>query len=185
MRPLQPRERRLVAIGLLTAAVAAVWLGVVSPIVGGFVGRAQERQTLLAAWTRNQRVLAGIPVWRRQAEDQRRTAAAYAIVAPSPALAAEDLKSRVAKAAADQGGVVRSVEVLQGDAPTGSVRIRADLLLTMTQLYAGLRRLETEDNYVVIEYLSVAADRAAQTGRLAPMDVRIELSAPVQPAKAR
>ena len=185
MRPLQPRERRLTAIGVLVAVIAGIWLGLVSPLIGGFVGRANERRALLGAYQRNQRVLAGIPVWRRQAEDQRRTAAAYAIVAPSPALAAEDLKSRIAKVASEQGGVVRSVEVLQGDTPSGSVRVRADLQLTMTQLYAGLKRLETEDNYVVIDYLSIAADRALQTGRLAPMDVRLELSAPVQAPRTR
>ena len=39
MRPLQPRERRLAAIGVLVAVIAGIWLGLVSPLIGGFVGR--------------------------------------------------------------------------------------------------------------------------------------------------
>ena len=37
------RERRLIAIALLLALVAAVWLGVVRPVIGGFQDRADQR----------------------------------------------------------------------------------------------------------------------------------------------
>jgi hypothetical protein len=50
----------------------------------------------------------------------------------------------------------------------------------MSQFYKSLSRLENEAPYVVVGYVSVAADRAVQTGHLATMDVRIEVSAPVR-----
>jgi hypothetical protein len=185
MRPFTQRESRLLAIGVLVLAVAAAWLGVISPVAGGFRERARERQQLLASYERNQRLLSGVPLWRAQAEMQRRTLADYAILAPSQAFASDLLKKRIAQIAGDEGAVLKSAEDVQADVPPGWVRIRADLQLTMSQLVSSLRRLDTEDNYVVIEYLSVAADRALQTGKLAPMDVRIELAAPYQAARAR
>lgn len=180
MRPLNPRERSLVAIALLVAVFAVLWLGVLSPLVGGFVDRADERQSLLMLYAHNQRVLAGIPVWREQAEEQRATASKFALIAPTEALAAEALKSRLSKLADDVGGTVQAVQDVQEDVPAGWIRVRADLQLTDGQLYKCLARLESEETYVVVEHLSIAADRALETGHMGPMAVRIEVSAPVR-----
>ena len=180
MRALLPRERKLVAIGLLVVVFAVLWLGVLSPLVSGFVERADERESLLMLYARNQRVLAGIPVWRAQAEEQRATASKFELTAPTEPLAAEALKSRLSKLTDDVGGTVEAVQDVQEDVPTGWIRVRADLQLTDGQLYKCLARLESEEPYVVVEYLSIAADRAFTTGHLGPMGVRIEVSAPVR-----
>ena len=180
MRPLAQRERRIVAVGVLAFLVAVVVLGIILPLVGGLAARAIERSELVATYGRNQRVLAGIPIWRTQAEQQKSTASAYGIAAPTEALAAEMLKQRINRMAAEQGGVVQTVSEIQGDTPEGWVKVRADLQLTMAQLYKSLARLESEAPYVVVGYVSVAADRAQKTGHAAPMDVRIEVSSPVR-----
>ena len=175
-----PRERRLVAILIVVAAIAVLWLGVLSPIIGGFIDRADERQSLLTLYAHNQRVLAGVPVWREQAEEQRATAAKFELTAPTEALAAEALKSRLTKLSDDVGGTVQSIQDVQEDVPAGWIRVRADLQLTDGQLYKCLARLESEEPYVVVEHLSVSADRALETGHMGPMAVRIEISAPVR-----
>jgi type II secretory pathway component PulM len=180
MRPLQPRERQILAIGVLAAVVLVFWFGLVQPIVGGFIGRAEERSDLLETYKRNERILAGISVWRAQADQQNVTAAQYAIVAPTKVLAAESLKQRLTKLASGVGGSVQTIAELPAEAPEGWVRVRADMQLTMSQLYKSLNRLESEAPYVVVGYVSVVADRAVQTGHLATMDVRIEVSAPVR-----
>jgi general secretion pathway protein M len=180
MKPLDPRERSLVAIGLLVAAIAVLWLAVISPLIGGFVDRADERETLLGVYARNQRILAGVPVWRQQAEEQRSSAEKFSINAPTEALAAEALKSRLSKLAEDTGGSVQAIQDVQEDVPAGWIRVRADLQLTDGQLYKCLARLESEEPYVVVEHLSVVADRAFETGHLGPMAVRIEVSAPIE-----
>jgi hypothetical protein len=180
MRQLAQRERRLIALGVLLALVAIVVLGVIVPVFGGMAARALERGDLVATYERNQRVLAGIPVWRAQAVAQKSTASKFAIVAPTQALAAEMLKQRINRMTNEEGGSVQTVSEIQGDTPEGWVKVRADLQLTMAQLYKSLARLESEAPYVVVGYLSVAADRASKTGHAAPMDVRIEVSAPVR-----
>ena len=177
MRPLTPRERRLVAIGLLVLAVGVVWLGVVAPLVGGFFDRAAERAQLIATLQRNRRVVAALPVWRRAAEAQRNSVQRFAIVAPSEPLAVESLKERLEHLAADEGFAIGSVEDLQADAPAGAIRVRADMTLNLTQLCDTFRRLENEGAYVVVDYFSVSADQALLAGRLAPMGVRLELTA--------
>lgn len=179
MRPLEPRERQVVAVGILIAALVLVWYALVDPLIGGFIGRAEERSELLATYQRNERVLAGIANWREQADEQTATQSQYSIVAPTKVLAAENLKQRLTRLANTVGGSVQAMSELPAE-NDGSVRVRADLQLTMSQLYKSLTRLENEAPYVVVGYVSVVADRAVQTGHLATMDVRIEVSAPVR-----
>jgi len=179
MRPLEPRERKVVAVAILVAMLVVVWYALVDPLIGGFIGRAEERNELLSAYQRNQRVLAGIANWRREADEQNATQSQYAIVAPTKVLASENLKQRLNRLANAVGGSVQTVSELPAEGE-GWVRVRADLQLTMSQLYKSLSRLENEAPYVVVGYVSVVADRAVQTGHLATMDVRIEVSAPVR-----
>lgn len=183
MRPLAQRERRLIALGILLGLVAVVVLGAILPLVGGMAARAIERGELRETYVHNQRVLAGIPAWRAQSVRQKATAAKYAIVAPTEALAAELLKQRISRMTNDEGGNVQTISDVQGDVPEGWVKVRADLQLTIGQLYKSLARLESEAPYVVVGYVSVAADRASKTGHAAPMDVRLEISAPVRLAQ--
>jgi len=184
MRPLSARERRLVAIALLLAAIAAVWFLVVSPFVGGFFDRAAERRELIASHQRNQRIMASIPMWRQAAETQRRHAERFAIAAQSEQLAVEALKEHLATLATDEGFQITAMQDLDADTPTEEAKVRADLQITLTQLQESLRRLETEGPYVV-EYLSVSADRALATGRSSRLLVRLEVGAPWRAVRSR
>lgn len=181
MRPLAPRERRLLAVGLLVAAAAMTWLLAVSPLIGGFEARAEQRRELIARYQTNQRLLSAVPTFRAAVLDQRRTAALYQITAPSPNLAAEALKQRLAAALTSAGGAVSAVQQVQADVAPGWVSVRADAVINLTQLVTTLRQLQNEAPYVVIEYASVGADRAARIGRAAPLDVRLQVSALFRP----
>jgi general secretion pathway protein M len=185
MRPLAPRERRLVAVGILVGLLAAVWFGLIAPVIGGFQSRAERRAQFLARFQIDQRLLAAIPTLRLEADDQRRTAALYQITAPSPALAAEALKARVAAALTDVGGAVADIEPIQADVPPGWISLRADAQINLTQLVAAVRRLENEAPYVVVDYASFGADRALRSGHAAPLDARLQISALFHPAQAQ
>lgn len=185
MRTLTPRERRLVALGLLVLALGLGWLGIVQPLIAGFFDRAAERQQLRMALQRDDRIAAALPLWRQAADAQRRSEARFAIFAPSEALAVENLKGRLEHVAADEGYALGPVEDLQADAPVGATRIRADMTLGLTQLTHTLRRLENEGAYVVVDYLSITADEALIVGRLSPLRVRLELTAAYRPSPPR
>ena len=182
MRPLNARERRFVAVGILVGLIAVVWLAILAPLIGGFLDRADEREALTDRYERNERVLAGVPIWRALAREQARTAARYALLAPTEELAAEALKERIGALAQGRPGAVRAIQEIDEGVRPGWVRVRADLELTLDQLYAGLKRLESGEPHVVVESLSIAADRAMETGQLSPMVVRIEVAAPFRAA---
>ncbi|HZZ90152.1 MAG TPA: type II secretion system protein GspM [Caulobacteraceae bacterium] len=182
MNRLSARERKLVALGLLVLAFAVAWFAVISPIADGFVQRAEARRNLLATYQRNQRLLDAMPTWRAQAETQKRSAASYAIVAPSQAQGQDLLNQRVATAISFDGAAPPTVQDLQADIPPGWVGARADAQLTLPQLVASLRRLESEEPYVVVQRLSISAEQAFHTGRAGPLDVRLEVSAAFRPA---
>ncbi|MBV9994443.1 MAG: type II secretion system protein M [Caulobacteraceae bacterium] len=183
MKPLTKRERRLVALGLLVVSAALVWMVVVQPFAFGFLDRAAQRRDLQAQYARNVRLIASLPALRAEAEAGRRNASRFAVAAPSDALAAEALKERLQRLSTEAGFTVTAM----GDLPPGAglVKVRADLTLTLAQLCQAIRRLESEDTYVVVEYLSVSADRSRIAGRLAPLDVRLELAAGWRPAKGQ
>lgn len=181
MRPLSARERKLVAVGLLLLAIGLVWLAVIAPILAGFEARAAERDQLRLLMARNERLLAALPQLRRAAEQQRRTDGRYALAAPDAAQAREALKARLSATLTSNGGQVTAVRDLEAELPAGSVGARADAVLTLSQLHESLRRLEIEEPYVVVEYLSVGADRAYVSGTAGPLDVRIEVSVPHRP----
>jgi len=185
MNALSARERRLIAIALLLALMAAVWLVVAQPLIAGFGARRAERESLLAAYQRNQRLIAAIPNLPVQAEAQKRTAAAFALAAPTQLQAQEMLRQRLGAALTATSGAPPTVQDAQADLPPGWIGARADVQLTRRQLNESLRALENEEPYVVVDYVSINADQAFRSGRAGPLDVRIELSVPVRLADAR
>ena len=185
MRPLSPRERRLVAVGVLIAIVGLVWLAILQPLVGGFLDRAEQRRQLTVTYQQNQRLISALPVWRAVAETQRRDAARWVIPAPAEALAAEALKERFQKLATDEGFAVAGVEDLQADSSPGTVRMRVDLNLTLAQLTDTLKRLENEGAYVAIDYLSISVPSDTAGGTPGLLNVRLEFSAAWRPARGR
>ena len=180
MRQLSPRESRLMAIGILIAVVAGGWLLLFDPVIEGFSERAETRQTLLETYTRDQRILSGISVWQAQLEEQRQSAGRYAITAPTDALAAEQLKNRLSRMTSEAGGTLTAIQDVEDGVPSGFVRVRADMQMTLGQLYKTLARLESEEPYVVVESLSVVADGAVKTRHLGPMAIRLEISSAVR-----
>jgi hypothetical protein len=185
MRPLAPRERKLVAVGLLVAVGAVLWLGLLSPYLDSFQRRARQRQQLLARYAAGQRLLDAAPTLRVEAAEQRRSSARFKITAPSRETASSALRQRLASVLTEAGGSVATVQDAQADAGLDRVSARADAVMTYSQFVAGLRRLENEEPYVVVDYTALGADRALHAGHAAPLDVRLQISAVFYPASAR
>ena len=174
MTNLSAREQRLVAIGLLVAALALAWWIVVKPIADGFADRAIERQRLTTAYARNDRLILAMPRWRARAREQRASAAIFAVMAPTLEAATELSRERVNRIVAGEGGIVKAIREQPGS--PGRLRLRADLQLTPAQLVACVRLLENRQPLMVIESLAIAADEAAAVGREAPMEIRMDVS---------
>lgn len=177
MRPLAPRERRLVAVAVLLGVIGLAWLAVVGPILGGFQAREEARQAALDRHQRNQRLLAGLPAARAALAEQRRSGPVFKITAPDQTTAVEALKQRLTAGLGQEGGVVSAAEEVRADVPPGWVSVRADATMTLTQLNASLRRIENETPYVVVDYAAVSAEQSIRTGQPGPLAVRLQISA--------
>ena len=182
MSSLSQRERRLVAVAVLFTLIALMWLGFVRPVLAGFEARTAQREELVNRYERNERLRFQLRPWAAQARRQRQSAPLYAVAAPTAPLAAEALQDRVGRALRDAGATVNAV---RDEAPGGSglVRVRADATVTVAQLTEAIVRLQTQPPLVVIESVGVTADQAFTSGRLSPMDVRLEVSAAWSPVR--
>jgi hypothetical protein len=168
------------AIALLMGCAAGLWRFAILPLATGFLERQDARIRLLAAYARNDRMIAGLPAWRLEAEQQARTASAFAIVAPTMAVGNEALRQRMAQAVRAAGGTVLSTQMRQTDLPANWIGVQSDLKLTLSQLTAVLARFQNEEPYVVVDFLSVALNQERQPGGPESLMVRLAISAPLR-----
>ena|ERR1700761_1431422 len=180
MKVISGREQRLVAIALLLLLIFGFTDFAIMPLIEGFVTRAQSREDLMAQYARNDRVLAGLPGWRLQAQAQLQTVSRFAIIAPTMAVGMEMLKQRVTQDVRAAGASPQAFQPTEADIPKGWIGVRGDLQLTLSQLDAMLIRLQNEEPYVVIDYLSIAALGNQQPGEPQTLAVRIALSSPLR-----
>lgn len=182
MRPLSARERRMVAVLILLALVAAVHALVVQPILDGFAARAAERARLQLRYVHNLRTIAAIPRVRRQAERDRAALAGYLADARTAEAGREALRERLRRAVAQTGGTIEGSEDAEGR--PGWARIRATLRIAYPQLVALLAQLQRQPPWLVIEGLSITAQEGAP-GAMPLLDVDLDVSVPIRTAALR
>ena len=183
MTRLSPRERRLVALLLLVASVAVLWLAVVSPIIDGFAARAADRQRLAALYANNSRLIASIGRLRTLVARQRADQAIFRIIAQNALAADEILKERLTDTVSKVGGRTRSVQ--EASAGPSEARAWVEARMSLPQLSATLAELENETPLLALKSLSVAANQTASDSQADLLDVRIEASARYDNARPR
>jgi type II secretory pathway component PulM len=183
MKAMTARERKLVAIGLLVAAFALLYLGLIQPILGGFADREARREQLRVQFSQNERMIARIATLRRTAEAQRELLPLYSLRAPNSEQAAERLKERLGETLTKAGGQLSATNSV--DAMPGWVRASGAGQMSHEQLVTWLGMLRNDQPYLAMESLTVVADRALNSGRPDLMDVTLETSIPFSQTNAR
>lgn len=183
MRPISARERRLVAVLILIAAIAAVHFLVIAPIARGFEARAERREQLALQYTHNLRTIAAIPRLRRQAEQQRAAIANFKIDVRNVEEGREQLKARLARTIGDVGGGYHNGN--DAESRPGWASARASATLTPSQMTMLLARLQNEPPWLIIENLSVGSNDTPLTGQTSALEVEIEASIPISIAAVR
>ncbi len=168
MTSLSDRERRLVALLILVAAITLAWLAVASPIIAGFEARAAERERLALVQASNQRLIDNVARLRRQAEAQKTDMARFHVIAPTAEAAAEQLKDRVSTLMSEAGAEVRALQDIE--AAEGRIELR----------------IEARVGLMVVRTLSVSAPAALggdpATSPARKLDIRIDVAASHSPA---
>ena len=183
MRPISPRERRLIALLILIAVIALAWFVIVSPILGGFSTRMEQRDQLTLRYLHNQRTIAGVPRLRRQAEEERQRTRMFAIGATNAEAGRDALKDRLQRVVERAGGEVRATVDAEGT--PGWARAGISARMTLPQFTATLDQLQNMPPWLIVETVSVEANDALVTGRSSSMDVQLEVSIPLRRAAAR
>lgn len=179
MTGLNPREQKLVAVGLAVLVLALAWLLVASPILQGFDARRSAREDMADTLRRDQRLVASFPRLRAERAALAADAPLYAFPTGDDGAARAAAEARVSAAVGAVGGALHAIRA-QAARP-GQVRLRAEAALTLPALVALLRRLQAERPYSAVEALNVAADPAAAlggapgAGRGAPLEARFDV----------
>jgi type II secretory pathway component PulM len=183
MASLSARERRLVALLVLLAGIAVLWLGILAPLMNSFARREVERTQLRQQFARNERQIGTIASLRRSIERQRLNAADYRTPGTTQVAAVEALKERLGNILSQEGGELRAVQDVS-ERP-GWAQVWAETRMSLPQLVSALTKVQNQTPYLAVTGVTVSADRALQSGKLDIMDVRIEVSSPITPAKSR
>lgn len=197
MNSLSPRERRLIAVLILIAAIALVWLAILSPLIAGFEARAAERERLALTQASNARLTGNIARLRQQAEAQRDDSARFHLLAPSPTAAAEALKDQLSRLIDEAGGEVRALQDVE--AAEGRVEVRIEARISRGRLTALLERIRQNEPLLIVRSLMVSTPDAIRSGSPASpgpasadakdgpasspdLDIRLEVSGSHSPA---
>lgn len=187
MRQISVRERRLIALFILTVLIAAVWFCIVAPIFDGFTARSDRREALLLRYTHNQRTIASIPRLRLKAEKQAAASRAFVADVRTAEAGREWLRERLQTAVERSGGEFRDAADAEG--LPGWVRVHVAARMSLPQMAAALTELQNTPPWIIVESLSVTTSdgpAAGQSPTLPPnLDVQIEASTPLRPAAAR
>ncbi len=181
MMNLSLRERRLLALAILVAVVALVWLAAVVPILNGFAARQDARETAVETLREDGRAVAAYQDIRLKLADLRRTAPAWAVVAASAPAATEQARARVNRAVADSGGVLEALRDQPGRPDL--IQLQGDARIDLIGLQALLRHLEADHPAGVVSALVVAAPDATMAQHAPSLQVRFDVSFSYVPSR--
>lgn len=169
MDNLSAREQRLIALGILVALLAAVWLGLAAPIMAGFAARRDARQTAIETLSRNARLISSLAQIRQDALRARTSLPRFAVVAATPAAAAELVRQRLVTVFAQGGVTLEAIRPEEADA--AALRYEVDARGDLPKIIAVVQRLESEAPIAQLPGLSIASSASGQT----PSDLRLRL----------
>lgn len=185
MRPLSARERKLIAVLILVAAIALVLSLMITPIVSGFAERAARRDALIQTFHANEQRIAAIGALQAEAERQIGQMQGLFMAAPDAETAGEALRERIEAAAQDLGADVKTSEAVPPDASQTDAnwaRAAIDARMSHAQLANLLAKLNALRPALAVETITVIADDALTNTKSDLLDVRLEVSAPFVPA---
>jgi hypothetical protein len=164
----EPSRNRLLALGILLAAVAAAWVVIIEPITAAFEAQDEDMarsHRMLAAYERR---IALRPVIEAKLADVRRqqTASTGVIDGASAELAAATVQNIVKSLIESQSGQVRSAQNLPPVSAGGFQRIdvQYEATIPMTRLRETVYRIETSTPYLFLDSVDLRAPESWQIG---------------------
>ena len=158
---MNPSRQRLLALGLLLAAIGLCWLVVVEPIADAFAGQQEEiaqSHQLLSAYER--RIALRPVVEARLAELKSHESSATGLIGGGSAeLAAANIQNVVKALIESEAGQIRSAQNLAPVSADGfqRIEIQYDVSLPMTRLKSIVYRIETGTPFLFVDGIDMRA----------------------------
>lgn len=191
---LSPVAGRLLAVLILVAAVALVYLGAVQPLIDDYQATGDSIEDLQAAITRFRRVAAELPARRAQlaALRQRQAASEGFLQGTNDALVAAQIQNRIKALAEAAHGELKSTQVLPvlDEGKYRRITIRVQLALDLGAAQRLIYGVETASPLLFLDNLDMrahAVDRRRDRDRISEdpgLDLRLDVYGYVRGAKA-
>jgi general secretion pathway protein M len=193
MRKLPPRASRALAVLILLAAIALVYLAVLQPLIDGYASAGQSIADDAAALARFRRVAAELP--RRRAEltalRQRQAASEGFLQGTNEALVAAQIQNRLKALVEAAHGELKSTQVLpvQEEGKYRRITLRAQMMLDMAAAQKVLYGIETASPLLFLDNLDlrvhIGGDRHRERANPdPPLDVRFDVYGYMRGGKA-
>lgn len=181
MTALSRPVRRLLAVSLLVAAIAALWVGVAEPVVGEFAASrrtvAQSRD-LIARYRRVAAGRAEVEQRIREARQIRPNAGRF-LIGSSAELVAADLQNNVKGIVTGSGGKLKSTQLMPHEDKDEwrRVTIRVNMSSTPEAAIKVFHALETANPYLFLSNVQIRAPRKLSRARktITPADAVLQI----------
>jgi general secretion pathway protein M len=187
---LPPPTSRALALLILLAAVAIVYLGVVAPLLDDYATTQQSTEDMRAAIERYQRV--GGELVRRRAElaarQQRQTSEGF-LQGTNEALVAAQIQNRLKALVESARGELRSTQVIPGqdEGKYRRVTLRAQMALDLAGAQRVFYGIETASPLLFIDNLDMRSrlgERRRDRGEETTLDIRLDVYGYMRGTKA-
>lgn len=169
LEQLTPGQRRTLALAILVAMMAVVWLLLVMPLRGLAIGYDQKLERLNQRLVGARTILGEGKAAREQLDRlaQAEKRHGYYLENNRPTLAAAELQRRVKQTVEMQGGSIVSSQILGEQEENGLHRVvlRVNLRMDLPSLEKILHELETKPPVLVLNNITISARPSGSTAR--------------------
>ena len=163
---------QLMAAALLVLALAAVWLGVVSPLLDSFGARAARLQTMQVRSAREAALIEALPMLRAEAQTAARTPTRAVLAGSTDAIAGATLQEQVQAMATAASAQLTSIETLPAE-QVGAYRrigVRVELSAQLAVVIALLRAIEEAQPSMLVDDVRLTATPVGPQNTQLPLD---------------
>jgi type II secretory pathway component PulM len=166
------RNGQYLAAGLAFLAVAALWLGIVSPVLDWYGGRSAQLDALRARAARETALIDMIPQLKLQAQSAAKTPTRAVLTGNTDAIAGAALQEQVQSMASAANAQLTSIETLPGEQMNAYRRIgvRVALNAQLPVVIALLKAVEEAEPRLVVDDIRLSSTPVGPQNVQLPLD---------------
>jgi len=166
------RNGRILAASLAVLTVLSIWIGLISPVLDWYAGRAAHLQDLRARAAREQALIASLPMLKKAAEAAAATPTRAVLSGATDAIAGAALQEQVQTMANQASAQLTSIETLPAEQVAGYRRIgvRVEMNAQLGVVVALLKSVEEAQPSMLVDDIHLTATPVGMLAKPLPLD---------------